>query len=411
MTRLSFNGLILFLKEKDMIEKCSLVLLFLLFSLTIYSKSSIDIFVSDIIINSDNSDSGSFDISSILRESLSGIGDKNFIFHSLSEILKEDSVIRREKIKNDYMAFEVCDIIGIDYLIYGRIEVFETNYEVELKLFSRKENKTILRVAKTRKDVTDLSRFLEEVLMEMDSKVNNDLVINEEKITVNKSDKKQEVIKEEKEKTEVKVVVEEVKEKEKVEDKKNDIKNKVNKIYLSNYIGIYNGVGYNLPTGDYFPVYNGVIGFETGISLVRLNLKSFKNIIFKNIILQVRPDLIFSYYIMVNKEPYAQSIFNTFQFKTFFNIGLNINLFFDIFVGLGIGFELDMLYQKYLTYSPFYTNGAFLIGLLIDSNFWFDKEKIVGLGVRNEFDFVFHADFYISYKPIIYTVIRFKEKK
>lgn len=361
------------------------VVILLLYPFTVYTNSFIDVYVCDLIINTDDNNSQSYNLSSIIKESLTGIGEKNFDFHSLSEILKEESVLNREKIKNDYMAFEVCDIIGIDYLIYGQIKKNSLTYKIELNLFSRKENKTILKVAKAKQNVDDLSRFIEEVLMETDSRVNNELSVDKEKNTINK-----------KEKSQAKSEVEE----------KGIIKKNKYKIYLSNYIGIYNAVSYILPFPQYLDVYTGIIGFETGVSVVRLNLKKYKNIT-----IFINPDLIFAYYLLTNKEQYSESKFHNFQFKTSFSAGLNINNFFDVTIGSGIGCQIDFLYQNYLDYSPIYVSPAFLLSCLLNCNFWLDKKRNIGLGVRNEFDFVFYKDFYVSYKPVIYTTIRFNEKK
>lgn len=367
-----------------------------IYFLSVYCEDSIEIYISDIIIESNDVNSGSISFYSIIKESLSGIGDKKFEFHLLSNLVKEDSVIKKENIKNDYMAFEICDILGIDYLVYGRLEIYEFHY-IELKLFGKKENKTILRISKRKENVTDLSRFLEEIFMDMDNKVHSEISFDKKKGKDNvsvKTDKDSDKHKED------------IKEKQKTEEDKKTKNTDNKKLFFSDYISIYNGIGYNVVLPDYSSVYTGVIGFETGISFVRLNLKTFNNFT-----IFIKPSFVFSYYISISKEEFVQSYFTNFQFKTDLSFGVNIFRFFDITSGVGVGLELDLLYQKYLNFYPYYLYPAFLTSFIIDFLFWIDKDRCIGLGLKNEFNLVFHSDFYGTYKPVIYCAVRFKGRR
>ncbi|OHD19669.1 MAG: hypothetical protein A2086_01765 [Spirochaetes bacterium GWD1_27_9] len=355
-----------------------------------YSESVTNFYVADILVRKPDGQTESIDISYLLKQGLGLLSGKNFKLITVSSIVTESSVVAREKIKNDYVAYEVCDILGLDYLIYGFIDVTDTGFEAEIRIFSRDENKTVFKINREKKNETDLGRFLEELIIDIDSQIYSSIKIEGTKVSFEK--KSQEEIK-----------------RIKIEEKKDvtpDVVKEKKKFHFTNYIGIYNSLGYYIPIDKYWNLFTGVFSFETGVCGVRIDLYSYKNII-----LQLRPDILFSYSLAINKEKYTQSFLNSFQIKSSLSIGLNIYKFFDVLVGAGCFAQFDLFYQNYLDKSPYNFTAAFGLNGLIDTNFWLDKNQLVALGLANQFNFTFYTDFFVSYKLYIYTVVRFREKK
>jgi len=97
-----------------------LYIFFILFTISIYSysESVTNFYVADILVRKPDGQIESIDISYLLKQGLGLLSGKNFKLITVSSIVTESSVVAREKIKNDYVAYEVCDILGLDYLIF-----------------------------------------------------------------------------------------------------------------------------------------------------------------------------------------------------------------------------------------------------------------------------------------------------
>ena len=372
-----------------------LLIIVLSISISLSAKGGIDIYVSDIIVNSSKEEYKSFDISPILTQSLLSVSSKSFTFHSFSEIVSKESIIMREKIKNDYMAYEVCDILGIRYLIYGFISAENNNMIADIRLFSKVENKTILTINVEKKNETDLSRFIEEMILEVDNQINKDIKLKDNEIVVQdiKGDGKTEIDGTENNKKK-KVIILDTKEKDK-------------KIYVSNYIGIYNSVGYPFPIDNWWNILTGMINVETGVKIVRI--KPFYDN--KKVALYLKPALLFSYSLYVNKPKLSESLLNSFIFKAPLDFDVKLFNRFEIFVGLGPQVQMDLFTQKYLDKYTNYFGVAFSLFASTGIEYFLDKRQLVSIGLNNNFDFTFYDRFFINYKLQFYTMVKFQEKK
>ncbi|OHD17284.1 MAG: hypothetical protein A2Y34_16035 [Spirochaetes bacterium GWC1_27_15] len=372
------------------IKKYFLLIVILFCGMFLFANEGIDIYVSKIIVESEKDEYKGFDISPIVRQSLLSTSNKNFTFRGFSEIVSSESIVMKEKIRNDNMAYEVCSILGIKYLIYGSIYIENDKMVAEIKLFSNSENKTILTINIEKKNETNLSRFVEEMILEVDNKINKDFKFSNTEIlvTLKSDDYKPQV-------------------KEKSNTISKDKKENNKKIYPSNHIGIYTSLGYSIPVASWWDVLTGVINFDIGVKIVRI--KPFYDN--KKVSLNLRPGILFDYTLYLNKQSLAESYFNSFIFKA--PLDFNVNLFnrVEMFVGGGPLVQMDLFTQKYFDNYINYFSVSFGLFTSIGVEYFLDKKQLVSIGLNNNFDFIFYDHFFINYKFQFYTMIKFKEKR
>jgi hypothetical protein len=270
-------------------------------------------------------------------------------------------------VKTENEADQLSIFLGCDYLIFGYVKKTNLYYDVELRIYSF-EKKEVVGIVYDRHETNDFLFMIKELSSKTSSKI-------------------MEITKTQKEETK-----------------------KPEKFYLSNYIGIYNAVGYWIPFPEYWNAMTGIVSGETGIKVVRIPvLYSYKSL-FQ---LTIRPGFTFSYAFAMNKPEIIEDYYHSFLFK--FPVDLCFKFHDETigaYIGTGAAVQFDFIYQK----PPYKdvnvkTSVAFSIPVSTGVEFYPEKKKIVGIGLDNTFDFTFYKDFFIDYRVSFFTIVKFPEKK
>ena len=192
----------------------------------------------------------------------------------------------------------------------------------------------------------------------------------------------------------------------KIENEKK-VKSKKEKFFIRNYIGFYGAVGYYFPMAQWWEIVTGVINVETGIKAVRLK-PIFKS---KIINLVLRPGFSVSYSFGINKPGYNNIYYNSILFKLPLDLCIELSNMIALTAGTGIQLQLDVFSYKHSDGTTSnYISPAF--GLFVSTGFeyYFGQNRLIGIGCRNIFNFVFYDIFYTDYKLQVCVLYKFKKK-
>jgi hypothetical protein len=300
----------------------------------------------------------------------------NFVYQFLSKeryakLIKFVDVSEKKDVpsfvvKTEKEADELCIYLGCDYLVFGYVKKTNLYYDVELRIYNF-EKKEVVGIVYDRHETNDFLFMIKELSAKTSSKI-------------------MEITKTQKEATK-----------------------KQTKFYLSNYIGVYNAVGYWIPFPDWWTVETGIVSGETGIKVVRLP-SLYTN---KNLAINLRPGLVFSYSFGLNKTGFLETYYHQFLFK--FPIDFNLMLFNEkigVITGFGVQVQFDFMYQLSKYRDPL-TNQSVAFSMFASTGFeyWIDKKNTVCIGLNNIFDFTFYKDFFSDYKIEIYNIVKIPEAK
>ncbi len=272
--------------------------------------------------------------------------------------LVKDAMTFSDKItKSTLEASELCELLQVDYLLYGFLKKTNKYYDAEIRLY---ENST----------KTDRKTFYSKV--ELDS---FDGMIADFK------DKIVDYLYNMLGKTEF------------YKERKKGFGG----------LGIYSAAGYWFPIGEWWRILTGLINIELGINVIPVTpLAKYRNFGF-----YLRFGLYVSYDLGMNKPDHLQSYFHSLGFyipiETCFEV-----YFYNVFIiGTGPQLQLDILYQEKIFDNPsISTTASFSIIAFAGYERWFGKKKIIGIGVNNIFDFTFYNNMYFDYKIQFYTIAR-----
>ena len=273
------------------------------------------------------------------------------------------SVTYSDKVtKSTIEAAELCELLHIDYLLYGFIEKTSKYFNAEVRLYE-KDTKMDKKIFYVKTDAGNI----DDVISELSDKIKNYLY---SMFGVSEYFK----------------------------ERKTGFGG----------IGIYNSVGYWFPVGEWWKDITGLVTFETGLNVVPVTPMAKA----RNFAYYMRFGFYTSYSLAINKPGFLDSYYNSIIFRIPVENCLEIFFNHVFIIGAGPQLQLDVLYQKKLFDAP-YTGAtvAFSIYTNIGYEYWFGKNKVAGMGLNNIVDFTFYNPFYVDYKIELYSAVRFSLDK
>lgn len=281
-------------------------------------------------------------------------------------------------VRNNTDAKVAAHLVNVDYLVYGTMNRNNRYLEVTLQVYRESKGDSIYTITHVSRN-DDLKIFLNEVALKLDTVLDT------------------QVFKEKKESR--KVTVEKTVHREL-------LKKQFRAFKLTDYLGIYNGVGYYIPMLDWWDYVTGLTLVETGIQVVNLP-PLFQR---EKITLGLRPALTFTYSLGINKPAYAPSYLHMFVFKA--PLALTIEMFerYVITVNAGIQAQVDYFYQEYNAVS--YSRSSAALSIMGGGGFeyWLGKKLLTCIGVKTTFDLGLYDQPYLDFNMQCYNIIRFKRK-
>ncbi|MCG8573227.1 MAG: hypothetical protein MJB14_24090 [Spirochaetes bacterium] len=279
-------------------------------------------------------------------------------FQGLLNINKVSGLFIESTIKSSLEASELCDLLQVDYLLYGFVEKTSRYYNVEIRIFnniSKEDQKTIF----VKQELGNFDAVLAEMSLKFKDYIYQILGLTE-----------------------------------------------VQKQRERGFggISIHSGVGYWIPmTEDWWNVVTGLFNAELGVSILPVSyLAQTKNFKFN-----LRLNVNLSYSLGINKPDLLRSYLNTLFVK--FPINFSFELFFNhvIIVGGGPGLVIDILYQKLLYDEPVsYSSLALGLFCSLKYEYWFGEKKRFAFGVNNTFNFSLYQNLLVGYQLQLYNMIR-----
>jgi predicted DNA-binding protein YlxM (UPF0122 family) len=168
-------------------------------------------------------------------------------------------------------------------------------------------------------------------------------------------------------------------------------------------IGVYNGAGYWFPIGDWWNVTTGLFSYETGIKFITYTpLGKSRNFRFS-----LRPGIVVSYTMGMNKPNLSTSYYNTLMFKLPLDMCFEVMKHHAFILSAGPQLQVDVLYQQPLYDTPLVTSTlAFSLFGGLAYEHWFGEKKLIAVGINNTFDFTFYSTFFMDYKLQLYVINR-----
>jgi hypothetical protein len=338
-----------------MINKFLLIMLYAVVSFCIYGTN---IFVSSINIYNVNPDVNLTDneknASNVLFDALLKTDYDGML---ILKKIPTTVTYQDRSIKSELEASEICDLLNIDYLLYGSIEKTNKFYNAEIFLYDNaaKSNKKTLYV---KTELGDFDQFINEITLKFINYMYDKLGLTE--------------LKQER------------------------------KLGFGG-IGLVFASGYWIPMGNWWDFTTGLVCFETGMNVIPL--KAFVKM--RNFAFYMRFGLNINYSLGMNKPGHLTSYLNTLLIKVPIENCFELFNYNVITVGVGPQLQIDMMYQK-LLYDPPQTKSTAAFSLYCSTGYeyWFTKKKLIGMGLINIFDFTFYDNFFVDYKVMFYTVVR-----
>jgi|GEM_PF-4877642 len=267
------------------------------------------------------------------------------------------NLVSKKIIKTTIEASETCDLLNIDYLLYGFMEKTNKYYNLEVRLFDNLK-KDDIKIFYVKTGLDDFNEVIEELSYKFFNYMLKILGLSGS-----------------------------------YQDDKRSFGG----------IGIYTGAGYWLPLSDWSNIITGIFNCELGFSVIPLShIVKVRKFSF-----YIRCGFFISYSFAINKPDFLKSYFNSIMFKIPGELCFEIFSRNVFFIGLGTQLQFDILYQERLYEDSILTN-SLGFGLFCYTGYehWFGKNKIVAIGINNIFDFTFYNEIFIDYKIQIYSVVR-----
>lgn len=281
------------------------------------------------------------------------------------QLLPKTISFENRLIKSSIDASEICDILNIDYLLYGYIEKTNKYYNAEIRLFENAEKKD-KKIFFIKIELGDFNEVISDISYKF-----NDYMIKVLGLTEYQQERRRGF----------------------------------------GGIGIYNGAGFWFPIGDWWNVQTGLFSYDVGFFVIPIT-PIYKNRVFG---FSLRLGLFAGYSFGISKPGYLKSYISTIQlniplicsFELYFNHVLNI--------GAAPQMQINVTYQKKIFDDPeTFSTVAMSIMANAGYEYWFTKRKITGIGINNIFNFTFYENMYFDYKIELYNVVRIpviKKKK
>ena len=264
--------------------------------------------------------------------------------------------------KSTLDASELCELLNIDFLLYGFIEKTNKYYNAEVRLFEN-ENKIDKKSFFVKNDTDDIDVIIEELADKIFKYLNGMLGYSD---TYDKSRRG------------------------------------------FGGIGIYTGVGYWFPMGDWWSVLTGLVCFEHGVNVIPITPIVDK----RNFNFYLRYGFYISYSLGMNKPNYLTSYFNSIILKIPAEVCFEIYNRNVFIVSFGPQLQIDILYQELLFADPETTvSPSFSLTSGVGYEYWFGERKLAGIGVNNIFDFTFYSVMFYDYKLQFYSICRIPIKE
>jgi hypothetical protein len=317
--------------------------------LTVSILDALEIYLADITIYPDKQDvvitEDEYDITNriydrILESDFGGLLTIRLLSNTQSAILEDTSV------RSSLDASEVCELLGTNLVIYGSVKKSRDNYDASLRLFDN-ELKDVRKSVynKTASDeyellTTDLADRYVDYLYSLLGYVDKD---------------------------------------------------EINRKTAFGGIGVYNGAGYWFPIGTWWDVTTGLFSCETGIKFITYTpLGKSRNFRFS-----LRPGIVVSYNMGMNKPGLSTGYYNTLMFKLPLDMCFNVMKHHAFVVSAGPQLQVDVLYQERLYDTPSVSSTvAFSLFGGVAYEHWLGTKKMVAVGINNTFDFTFYTKFY-----------------
>jgi len=343
-----------------MIKKIYITLIFLTIA---FCSFSIGIYIADLNIYPESFDIEITQIEGeattllynlIKKEDYSGLLNINLI----SNIKAADKPV----IKSSIDASELCELMQINYLVYGHIKKTYEYYDAEIKIFDN-EKKEVRKIFYEKAEIGNINELINSLSKKCTAYLYEILGLNEAAL-----------------------------------ERKRGFGG----------INIYNSAGYWVPIGEWWTLITGLVTIETGLIVTPLNHFVRK----RNFGFYLRFGVIPSYSLAMNKPDYLKALFHSVTIK------ISTDACFEFFnknvftIGFGPQLQLDILYQEKLYDDPYInTTIAFSLYTSIGYEHWFFKTENFAIGINNVFDFTFYNNFYMDYKIYFYTAYKIKLSK
>lgn len=378
----------------------SLILIYVFIGSTLFTLSAqLPIYISELNINFENKIITSEELSLLLKDELSR-NDKDIPYKHL--LRNFGWKIDNWYIKNNLGAHEVCDVLDIEYILYGFVTIEDNRCLGEIRLYSKTEGRSIFEINYQGAELT----------------INNHVIALANQIN-SKSEQIQEILRELALKNNMEISKPEPEPEPQPTPEPVPELNPVlvevspevtqKPFVLSNYIGIYEAAGYYVPMGAYWDIFTGLLTLETGVQAVRLpHFITTPDEIFK---LRLRPGLMVAYSLGMNKPGYNRYYYHGITVKIPLELCFEFSERFIFTVGTGPQLQIDIFsYTNENGTLDTLPSTTFSLFALTGFEYLFGKNRLIGIGNNHVFDFTFYQIFFPVYKVQLYVIYRFKER-
>lgn len=347
--------------------------------ITILTHGASKVGIADLYIQGDlsslNSTKSDFDYSRCLFRNLPDTTENERYLYMLCSIVGSDS-FTEWVVRNETDARIAAHMINVDYIVYGTMGKVNNYLEATLHLYQNDKEDSVYTISHVSRN-NDVKTFLTEVALKLNTVLDTQIFKVEKQTIQQDTDKllKRELL---------------------IGD--------IRQFRLSDYLGIYNSVGYYIPMLDWWHYTTGLALAETGIRVVNLP-PLYKGDVIK---LNLETGLTFTYSVGMNKPGFAESYLHMFLFKIPLAFVITIADRASFFIDAGPQAQIDHFYQSYNGLEYTNTSVAFSLNAGTGFHYWFGKRGLACLGLKAAFDVSFYDSIYLDCNIQLYNMIRFK---